>query len=80
MLFYLYLRRLQFQEHHDIHLLVHPHLRPFLLVRFVEYIVGYHYIVLVRFEEYIFVIPFRASCWLLVRYEKYIVGILPPYR
>ena len=33
---------------------------------FEEYIVGYHYIIPVRFEEYIFVIPFSIG---------YIVGI-----
>ena len=51
-------------------LLLHPHLRcrhllelygDILLVRPEEYIVGYHYIVPVRCEEYIFDIPFSAS-------------------
>ena len=34
---------------------------PFLLVSFVEYIVGYHHIVPVRVEEFMFGIPFKAS-------------------
>ena len=46
-----------------------------LLVRPEEYIVGYHYIVPVCCEEYIFDIPFSASpSTLLVRYEEFIVS------
>ena len=51
-------------------------------MRPVEYIFGYHYIVPVCREEYIFDIPFPASpSSLLVRYEEYIVSafLRPPH-